>query len=334
MAYELTRSNGTTLLELNDGLVDSNTTSIKFVGKNVVNYGEIQNENFLNLLENFSNSSPPSSPIDGQLWFDSNAGFLRLKLYDGSLWNQIPTVITNTTASNQTLGDLWLNTDTSQLYVKSALGYVLIGPNSSAETAKKLENSIRINGFLFTGETDLYITATTPNFLKPGDYISGENFDGSNEKIWSVDVGNVELAEPFKVVARNSSGDITFNEGKGKATSSVYADLAEKYLTDLTYEVGTVVSIGGPLELTSCKVGDRAIGVISKNPGYKMNSELVNGQYVALKGRVPVKISGKIFKGDKLVAGPDGTAIKGTTDYFALALEDSNDNSMVEAIIL
>lgn len=334
MAYELTRSNGTTLLELEEGLVDSNTTSIKFVGKNVVNYGEIQNENFLHLLENFSNTVPPSSPIEGQLWFDSNSGFLRLKLYDGNIWHQIPGVITNTTASNQTLGDLWFNTNSSQLFVKTSTGYVLVGPNSSAVTATRLENDIRINGFLFTGEQDLSITATTPNFLKPGNYISGENFDGSAEKTWTVDVGNVESPEAFKVVARNSNGNIWFNEGNGTATSSVYADLAEKYLTDLTYEEGTVVTIGGPLEVTACKLGDRAIGVISKNPGYKMNSELQNGQYVALKGRVPVKITGSILKGDKLIAGFNGTAIKGNTDYFAISLEDSNDKTIIEALIL
>jgi hypothetical protein len=70
-----------------------------------------------------------------------------------------------------------------------------------------------------------------------------------------------------------------------------------------------------------------------------MNSDLENGTLVALKGRVPVKVSGPIRKGDKLIAANNGTAIRsmGTTaDVFAVALEDSDDHGikLVESVIL
>jgi hypothetical protein len=51
MAYTIDRYNGTTLTVVEDGTVDQ-TTDIKLVGKNYAGYGEIQNENFLHLLEN------------------------------------------------------------------------------------------------------------------------------------------------------------------------------------------------------------------------------------------------------------------------------------------
>ena len=71
MAYILNKSNGQQLTVLNDGLTDTILTSITLIGKNVSNFGDPQNENFLFLLENFANSSfvggTPRSPITGQL---------------------------------------------------------------------------------------------------------------------------------------------------------------------------------------------------------------------------------------------------------------------------
>ena len=59
MAYVINKTDGTQLVVLQDAAVDS-TTSLSFVGRNYVGYGEIQNENFLFLLENFANISARS----------------------------------------------------------------------------------------------------------------------------------------------------------------------------------------------------------------------------------------------------------------------------------
>jgi hypothetical protein len=144
---------------------------------------------------------------------------------------------------------------------------------------------------------------------------------------------------PDTVVLRNSAGDVSARFFDGTATSANYADLAEIYKTDKQYEVGTVVAIGGEEEATSCSFGDRAFGAISEKPAYLMNSE-ADGQAIALKGRVPVKVIGSIKKGDRLIASNNGCAIKATfhqhADIFAIALE-TNENTevkLVEAIIL
>jgi len=70
-----------------------------------------------------------------------------------------------------------------------------------------------------------------------------------------------------------------------------------------------------------------------------MNSELEGGTYIALKGRVPVKVTGSVLKGQKLIAGANGTAqaaFGNNTDAFAIALESNNDvnTKLVEAIII
>lgn len=334
MAYELNKTNGILLLTLQDGSTDTFTTSITFVGKNVFNYGEIQNENFLKLLENFSNTEPPASPIQGQIWFDSNTDTLRLKTYDGSKWKSVPTIEYGSGTGDQINSDLWYDTNSKQLFIKTETAYELIGPILSANSALQLSPGKKINGVLFNGSSDISISASTPYSISPGNYIEGDSFNGSTPKTWNIDVGPAETAEPSKVVARNINGDIWFRIGNGLATSARYADLAEKYLSDYEYEFGTVVKIGGTAEITACSLGDTAIGVISKNPGYMMNSSLENGIYVALKGRVQVKITGEIKKGDKLVAGNNGTAVTGSNDYFAISLEDSNNKTMVEALIL
>jgi hypothetical protein len=137
-----------------------------------------------------------------------------------------------------------------------------------------------------------------------------------------------------------NQGEVIANIFNGRATSANYADLAEKYLPDSDYDVGTVVVIGGEKEITECTEGGLAIGAISAHPAYMMNSALVGGVFVALKGRVPVKVSGTVNKGDKLVAGPRGSAVKATTDtlhnVFAIALAGSSDTSikLVECLVL
>jgi hypothetical protein len=88
--------------------------------------------------------------------------------------------------------------------------------------------------------------------------------------------------------------------------------LAENYLADAAYPVGTVLDFGGEFEVTKSKVdaSTRIAGVVSDSPGYLMNSHLV-GEYIAviaLQGRVPVKVTGSVRKGDMLVSAGNGHA--------------------------
>jgi hypothetical protein len=166
-------------------------------------------------------------------------------------------------------------------------------------------------------------TATNANYLQVGsDYRTGA-------------VGSVANT----VAVRTGTGSLQATLFDGTATSARYADLAEKYLADTEYEVGTVLMIGGDKEVTACEVGFRAVGPVSEHPAHLMNSELEGGTAVALKGRVPVKVTGSVLKGQRLVAGPNGTAqvaMGNTADVFAIALESNSDVTvkLVEAIIL
>jgi hypothetical protein len=147
------------------------------------------------------------------------------------------------------------------------------------------------------------------------------------------------------VAVRNNNGDLFAELFRGTATSAQYADLAEKYLTDYEYPVGTVMCVGGVKEVTECQPGDFAIGVVSDNPAYMMNSELVDGTYIALKGRVPVRVIGEVKKGDRLISATNGTATalrwsvtpeRDASTVFAVALESNSktEEKTIEAIVL
>jgi len=133
----------------------------------------------------------------------------------------------------------------------------------------------------------------------------------------------------------------TFN---GVATQAKYADLAEKYVGDAEYEPGTVLVFGGDAEVTTTDTkGDhRVAGVVSTNPAYLMNSELneVNTVEVALAGRVPCKVLGKVKKGDILVtAAIAGYAIAnntpgvGTVVGKALESKEDGDKGVIEIVV-
>jgi hypothetical protein len=145
----------------------------------------------------------------------------------------------------------------------------------------------------------------------------------------------------------NNTGNIgtsssRFNTIFAVATSAQYADLAEKYLADADYPPGTVLSFGGSAEVSvSTQKDDRRVaGVVSTNPAYTMNDNLVGEHtvYLALAGRVPCRVSGPIQRGDMLTSNGDGTA-KATQDPYigtviGKALTDHNGpEGMIEIVV-
>lgn len=338
MAYTIYKSDGSIFVTLDDGQLDTSNTSLTLVGKRVTNYGQYENTNLVRLLENFANNTEPPNPIAGQTWFDKTNDILRLKVYNGTTWKSLPNFTLSTSTPTLNTGDLWWDSSNEILYIKTTATTAIIGgPNVNATSASKLNVARNINNVPFDGTSDITISSTASNYLIFGDYINGNDFNGSTTTTISVDVGTVSEPTPIKVVARDSNGDIWFRIGYGTATASRYADLAEKYLADIEYDVGTVVVIGGPKEVTKSQQGQRALGVVSANPGLIMNEGLENGTLIALKGRVPVKIQGHVSKGQRLIAGHNGSAVGVDTahpDVFAIALEDSQNKDTIEAVIL
>jgi len=135
MPYQLNRYNRAPLVTVEDGATDQSATSLTFVGKNFAGYGGIQNENFLYLLENFANSSSPSNPIAGQIWYDSNSK--KLKFYDPTItdadkWRTTGGSYVSALAPTTTLntGDFWFDTTAQQLKAWNGSSFTLVGPQA------------------------------------------------------------------------------------------------------------------------------------------------------------------------------------------------------------
>jgi len=131
---------------------------------------------------------------------------------------------------------------------------------------------------------------------------------------------------------------------RGTATESYYADLAENYLGDNVYEPGTVLVFGGEAEVTTTIFrGDRRVaGVVTTNPAHLMNSELTgdNVTGIALQGRVPCKVLGRVKKGDLLVSAAipgyatvNNEAEVGTVIGKALENKESPEKGVIEIVV-
>ena len=127
MPYIINKYSGSELVVLQDGTLDT-STSIGLLGRNYVGYGEVQNENFLFLLENFAGTNPPARALEGQTWYDSVNN--KLNTYDGTNWTPVGAATASENApSGPTEGALWYKISTKQLYVYSNIsGWVLVGP--------------------------------------------------------------------------------------------------------------------------------------------------------------------------------------------------------------
>jgi len=131
MTYTIKNYDQSTLLTIPDGTTD-HSTSLSLVGKNVSNFGVLQNENFLYLLQNFANSSAPANPVAGQLWYDTSN--IQLKFFDSANWQILPVLSPNNTSGSS--GSLYIDPTTNQLLINTAFSgtatYAVIGPEAVA----------------------------------------------------------------------------------------------------------------------------------------------------------------------------------------------------------
>lgn len=132
MAYTINKTDGTILATVADGTINTDT-SITIVGKNYAGYGEFLNENMVKLLESGANTSQPTAPLTGQLWFDKTNGLL--KVYNGSVFKNLGSATSSaTTPSSAVTGDLWFDTTNSQLKVYNGSSFILVGPAFTSGT--------------------------------------------------------------------------------------------------------------------------------------------------------------------------------------------------------
>jgi hypothetical protein len=205
------------------------------------------------------------------------------------------------------------------------------------------------NGAAGTGNINFFTNNAnvSGNILSSGSITVTGNITGGNLSAGTgtVTVGNI-VNSNANGVGNIGSATVYFNTVFAKATSAQYADLAELYVADAEYAPGTVVEFGGVEEITASKQthSSAVAGIVSTQPSYLMNSAQT-GEYVlpvALTGRVPCRVVGKIRKGDRLVASDiPGVAIAldhsswipGCIIGKSLEVYDSDDVGVIEVAV-
>jgi hypothetical protein len=236
----------------------------------------------------------------------------------------------------------FLGTASSALQLANART-ITLGGDLTGSVSFNGTSDVTLNGYLAADSIALG-TDTTGDYVGGGG-VSGNGLSGSASgegSTFTVTSNATSSNTVNTIVFRDASGNFSAGTITATATQAQYADLAEKYMPDREYEPGTVLVFGGEAEVTLATMfmDTRIAGVVSTNPAYMMNSELDGGVYVALTGRVPCKVTGKIRKGDMLVAaGGLGVATAsdnpkmGSVIGKALQDYDSHDIGVIEVVV-
>ena len=171
------------------------------------------------------------------------------------------------------------------------------------------------------------------------------NVFAANANIATVYVSSTILPTANTTVDLGSTG-MWFNTFYGVSVQAQYADLAERFETDQPYDPGTVVALGGAKEITAAvdDLSEDVFGVISTRAAYLMNGAAGSDTThppVAVNGRVPVRVVGRIRKGDRLVSAGNGLARAGAKNELSpfnvigRSLQDKTDTGegTIEAIV-
>jgi hypothetical protein len=250
----------------------------------------------------------------------------------------------NFSANSTTVGsgNVYLFTDADLLVTANGAGFTavantgvataaVLGAGTSAAAAGGTNFSVQYNhGGIISGDANFFYNPVYQN-LNVNGTVTADAFVGnftantanfviqSNQpNITSVGVlshlsvsGNLTTTT-ITTGSNATAGTITgnFTLTAGSTLQASYADLAEYYEADQEYEPGTVLEFGGDKEVTIAQDGTtRVAGVVSTNPAYVMNAQCEGiATPIALQGRVPVKVRGRISKGDMMVSAGDGYA--------------------------
>lgn len=263
-------------------------------------------------------TTAPAGPTNGQLWFDT--GTKQLKAWDSD-WKLIgPIGTANETdplalaAPTYTAVQALTCTDTASLtqsVLRISVGGTVIAVISE-NTFSCLSGAIPGSGLTSIAK-GINLTATCILNGQVASAITSLNslqLDGNA-------VTNVYLKNQTNLPTSNNTYDLGSAAYKfanvyatifnGQATSALYADLAERYQADQYMEPGTLVRLGGEHEITTTQdIGcNEVFGIISQNPGVMLNSQAGSDStwpYVALSGRVPLKVVGQVKKGERLMS--------------------------------
>jgi hypothetical protein len=206
---------------INDDIINTTATSLQLVGQDYVGYGTAQNQNFVFMLQNFANGTPPSNPLNGQLWYDTINDELRV--YDNeSVWNVVGAPTAGPSGPpNPVDGQLWFNTATQVLEAWNGTTWVIIGPSQQLAPANVYKQTYSSNITTNGNTTELFVNGVTGSRL-----VIPNNTTWTFESTISAKLisgGQVFAGWKIKGVINNTSGSIIFSVLPAIETYGTYA---------------------------------------------------------------------------------------------------------------
>ena len=257
------------------------------------------------------------------------------------------TKVTNTTSDTTVPTMGWVNNPATATNVVHRSGdetiagiksFSTLGTTFTSQARLKAVNSTWDDTTRETAEYNQY-SFQDKNGVNVSFLEEGWNTDGSRVlQFVTRNFDNTTWEHPLQFITSNSSTssevktyanfDWTFNRTiNGTAYRAQWGDLAEHYITDEQYPKGTLVQFGGEKEITIAK--NKVNAVITSEPGFILNGEMEDSQAIALIGRVPVRVIGKVKKFDKIALSYiDGVGCSNndSENPLGIALEDKNDS--------
>lgn len=247
MSYIINLTNGNVFTTIQDGTTNT-ASGLTLIGRNYTSYGQVQNDNFVHLLENFADYEPPSlsslalTPLTGTLWYDTVGQ--RIRVYDGANWSMVSErIVSNTTPTSSSytikVGDQWYDTVNQQLNSWNGASWQLVGPLYNASQGKSgpvVESITDTTGKIhtvvsnYTNGNIVSITSFDANFVPISNTFFSNNFSYISPGINLL--SNVQLV-----------GTATNSNMLGNATSSQYAR------TDIDTTFGNNVIVNGNITL-------------------------------------------------------------------------------------
>jgi hypothetical protein len=256
MSYIINTTDGQILITIPDGTADGpdinaglNASDINLFGKNYATYGELQNENFIKLLQNFANTTPPLNPLKGELWYDTNNKFL--KVYNGQKFVKASPVWVSSSAPATTLvGDQWWDTVNEQFKVYNGNTWRTVGPAYSildGISGAIVENIADTNGALHT------VVKTYTN----GNVVSIASYDAAFTP--AATIPGFAVINPG--INMNSVNNNNYLQGTATNSLSLGSVTASNYArTDVTPTFQANLNIAGSgVSISATPLGDAAI---------------------------------------------------------------------------
>jgi hypothetical protein len=258
MAYTIVKSNGTVLTSIPDGTINTTSTSLGLPGRNYAGYGQTLDTNFVHLTENFANDTPPANPLQGQLWYNTNANLLYVCPTDGlanaNAWISLATAGGNATTTFGTVnvnGNLNANNVVAVNTVQGANGiFTNISVSANANIASSTITSANIatltTQVITTGATTTAGTMTGTWTLTGG--LSGNSLVVANGNIYTTGIrtNNYYYANgtPFAPAGTYNNGNVFDYLTGANSVVRFTGNIAPSFVTTTLLTAGSNVTAG------------------------------------------------------------------------------------------